>query len=182
MIYNHIISIIIIFNLLSISCSAAAHGPNLGRTLSRGADEASSSVIWPDGRNLPPGRGSAVDGAAIYAERCIACHGDRGRGGAGGELAGGNPDLAAAQPDQTVGTYWPYAMTLFDFVRRAMPLDAPWSLGDEEVYAVVAYLLSINGIVPADAVLDAAAIAAVRMPNRGGFEPIEGVASGPPRP
>lgn len=182
MTYNHLINITLIGSLFSVSWSAAGHGPELGRILSGSANEPPSSVIWPDGRNLPPGRGSAGDGAVIYAERCISCHGVRGRGGSGGELAGGNPDLTAAQPDQTVGTYWPYATTLFDFVRRAMPLDAPWSLGDEEVYAVVAYVLSINGILPADAVLDAATLAAVRMPNRGGFEPIEGVASGPTQP
>lgn len=134
---------------------------------------ADESVIWPDGRNLPPGRGRVADGAALFAERCIACHGRAGRGGPGGELAGGDPDLTRAQPDQTIGTYWPYATTLFDFIRRAMPLDAPWSLADDEVYALVAYLLSLNGLLPADATLDRAGLLAVQMPNREGFDAID---------
>jgi len=131
------------------------------------------NLVFPDGRGLPPGRGSKNAGAALYAARCAQCHGDEGRGGPGGELAGGDPDLTREQPDKTIGSYWPHATTLFDFVRRAMPLDAPWSLSNDEVYALVAYLLDLNGIaVPADG-LDAAALAAIRMPNRDGFRPVD---------
>lgn len=146
-----------------------AFGDALDTTSAARADD----IVWPDGRGLPAGRGSVTTGRVLYEQRCIACHGREGRGGIGGELAGGNPDLSAEQPDQNIGTYWPYATTLFDFVRRAMPLDAPWSLSNEEVYAVVAYLLHLNGLLPADAELDAGRLAALRMPNRDGFVGIE---------
>ncbi|MEQ8664072.1 MAG: c-type cytochrome [Gammaproteobacteria bacterium] len=161
------------------AASAADDGPRLGRPLAPAVAHAHVSVVFPDGHGLPPGQGSVHDGARLYAARCRSCHGVDGRGGPGGELAGGRPDLTAAQPDQTIGTYWPYATTVFDFIRRAMPMDAPWSLGDDEVYALTAYLLHLNGILPATAVLDAAALAAVRMPNADGFDAIE--APGPPR-
>ncbi len=132
-----------------------------------------NNLVFPDGQGLPPGTGTVASGAALYVARCIACHGTQGRGGSGGELAGGNPDLIVAQPDKTVGTYWPYATTLFDFIRRAMPLNAPWSLKNAEVYALVAYLLQLNSIVRADFVADAESIAALKMPNRDGFTPID---------
>ncbi len=132
-----------------------------------------ANLVFPNGVGLPPGHGSAAAGEALYVARCIACHGVNGRGGSGGELAGGNPDLTAAQPDKTIGTYWPYATTLFDFIRRAMPLTAPWSLKDAEVYALVAYLLQLNGIARADFVADAVSLAALKMPNRHGFTPID---------
>jgi cytochrome c len=125
--------------------------------------------ILPDGRNLPPGRGSVAEGAQIYTGLCIACHGAEGLGGANGDLAGGIGSLATESPVKTVGSYWPYATTLFDYVRRAMPYTAPGSLSDDDVYAVVAYVLHLGDILPADAVLDAGSLAAVRMPNRDGF-------------
>lgn len=147
--------------------------PAFGRPLSVDEFEAGATLITPDGRGLPEGGGSVAEGAAIYAARCIACHGRDGRGGPGGELAGGRPDLTLEQPDQTIGTYWPYATTLFDFVRRAMPHDAPWSLSDDEVYAVVAYLLELNGLLDEDARLDRSVLKAIEMPNADGFDGIE---------
>jgi S-disulfanyl-L-cysteine oxidoreductase SoxD len=147
--------------------------PRLGVPASESELSTRNNLVFPDGRGLPLGTGTVAAGEALYVARCIACHGANGRGGSGGELAGGNPDLMAAQPDKTIGTYWPYATTLFDFIRRAMPLDAPWSLKDAEVYALVAYLLQLNSIVRADFVADAASIAALKMPNRGGFTPID---------
>ena len=139
---------------------------------------AKDAGAWPalvraDGRGLPPGEGTVAAGRALYTERCLRCHGAEGRGGPGGELAGGTPDLRRASPDLTIGSYWPVATTLFDFIRRAMPMDAPRSLDDEQVYALCAYLLHLNGLWPADGRLDAAALAALRMPNRLGFEGIE---------
>lgn len=135
------------------------------------------SMIFPDGSGLPPGRGNATTGAALYATHCVACHGPGGRGGPGGELAGGTQPLTSDTPDQTIGTYWPYATTLFDFIRRAMPLQAPGSLSDDEVYALCAYLLAQNGIIAPDAELDRERLAAIVMPNREGFIPVEA----PPR-
>lgn len=132
-----------------------------------------ANLVFPSGDGLPSGQGTVNDGAVLYASRCLACHGLKGRGGSGGELAGGNPDLEAKQPDKTIGSYWPYATTLFDFIRRAMPLDAPWSLTNVEVYALVAYLLHLNGLVGADYIANAASMTALKMPNRDGFVPID---------
>lgn len=162
---------IILLSLISLGNWTLSRAAEIG--LGRPLEDLETSVVWPDGRNLPEGSGTVAVGAALYRNRCIACHGSDGRGGIGGELAGGNPDLTADQPDQTIGTYWPHATTLFDFVRRAMPLDAPWSLTTDETYAVVAYLLHINDLWPEDAVLDRAALRQVDMPNKSGFDPID---------
>ncbi len=131
--------------------------------------------IAPDGRNLPPGSGSVAQGLEIYRSQCAGCHGADGKGGVGERLVGGQGTLATANPIKTVGSYWPYATTLFDYIRRAMPMNAPQSLSADQVYAVSAYVLYLNGLVPQDAVLSAATLPEIRMPNRDGF-------SGDPRP
>jgi len=125
--------------------------------------------VRADGLGLPPGQGSVRDGEKIYADSCAACHGQNGEGGVGNKLVGGYGTLATAKPVRTVGSYWPYATTLFDYIRRAMPFNAPQSLTADQVYAVSAYVLYLNKIVPADAVLDAASLPKVAMPNRNGF-------------
>lgn len=127
--------------------------------------------IAPDGRGLPAGSGDVATGARVFATKCAACHGARGEGGLGDPLVGGLGTLSGAKPKRTVGSYWPYATTLFDYIRRAMPYNAPESLSADEVYAVSAFLLSQNGIVPADTRLDAASLPRVAMPNRDGFVP-----------
>lgn len=127
--------------------------------------------VSADGTGLPAGRGSIVEGKTVYQAKCAACHGAAGEGGIGDALAGGKGTLATAKPVKTIGSYWPYATTLFDYIRRAMPFGEPQSLSSEDVYAVSAYLLHLNGIVAADTVLDAASLPKVRMPNREGFEP-----------
>jgi mono/diheme cytochrome c family protein len=150
----------------------ADRGPGLG--VEATADEVARDAISipPDGAGLPPGEGSVAEGAEIYARACLACHGEAGAGGEGlVVLTGGVGSLTTDKPARTVSSYWPFATTLFDYIRRAMPLDAPQSLTDEEVYAVTAYVLSVDGIVPEDAVLDAASLPAVEMPNRDGFVP-----------
>ncbi len=149
-----------------------AETPHLGKPAAARALAGRDTLVFPDGRGLPPGGGTVAEGRALFERQCVACHGEAGRGGPGGELAGGNPDLTAPQPDKTIGSYWPHATTLFDFIRRSMPLNAPWSLRDDEVYALVAYLLDLNGIAVGER-LDAAALAAVRMPNRDGFRWID---------
>jgi cytochrome c len=131
-------------------------------------------AIAPDGRGLPPGKGSYAEGRKIYENSCVGCHGDKLQGvptaGLGGDkLIGGRGTLATEAPVKTVESYWPYATTLFDYVKRAMPLNAPGSLTDEQVYAVVAFILGEANIVPKTAVLDAKSLAAVQMPNRDGF-------------
>lgn len=144
-------------------------GPGLGRPAQAAAVTAADISIGPDGAGLPPGSGDVARGARVYAEKCQSCHGADGAGAPNDRLTGGIGSLATPRPVKTVASYWPYATTLFDYVRRAMPLQAPQSLSDDEVYAVVAYLLSVDGIVPRDAVMDARSLPGVRMPNRDGF-------------
>jgi mono/diheme cytochrome c family protein len=132
--------------------------------------------IGPDGAGLPPGRGTAADGAPIYAARCAGCHGKTGREGPNDVLVGRLPGDAfpfARDPraPKTIGSYWPYATTVFDYIRRAMPPDTPGSLKDEEVYGLVAYLLAMNELIPQDAVVDAASLPKVQMPARAHFVP-----------
>ena len=127
----------------------------------------------PDGRGLPEGSGSALQGKAIYQAQCVACHGEQLQGGLGDKLIGGRDTLVNSDPTKapvkTVESYWPYATTLFDYVKRAMPMVAPGGLSDDEVYAVTAYVLSQAKIVAPDAVLGKDSLAQVRMPNRDGF-------------
>jgi len=128
--------------------------------------------VRADGAGLPLGSGSVAQGQAIYQARCLACHGEKGEKGTAPRLAGGQGSLATKSPVLTVGSYWPYATTLYDYIHRAMPQDSPQSLTPSEVYAVTAYTLHLNGIVKADAVLDARSLAAIQMPNRDGFRPV----------
>lgn len=125
--------------------------------------------VSPSGAGLPPGHGAARQGEAIFAAKCASCHGAHGEGKPMVRLVGGIGTLRDKKPEKTVGSYWPYATTLFDYVRRAMPLNAPQSLSPDEVYAVSAYVLFLNGIVSQDATLDADNLAKVKMPNRDGF-------------
>jgi len=128
--------------------------------------------IGPDGAGLPPGRGTVAQGEAVYAAKCQACHGEKGAGRPNDVLVGGKGTLEAGKaPVKTVGSYWPYATTLFDYIRRAMPFTDSKSLTDDEVYAVSAYILNLNEIVGKDDVLDAQSLPKVRMPNRDGFIP-----------
>jgi S-disulfanyl-L-cysteine oxidoreductase SoxD len=125
--------------------------------------------IAPDGAGLPPGRGSVQQGGQIFADKCAACHGADGQGKPMDRLVGGAGTIATPKPVKTVGSYWPYATTLYDFIHRAMPFNAPQSLSPDEVYAVCAYVLYLNHLAPADAVLDAETLPKVAMPNRGAF-------------
>lgn len=134
-------------------------------------------VRGDDGQGLPPGRGTVAEGEKLYLEQCASCHGEFGEGnGRWPELMGGKGTLKGEDPRKTIGSYWPYAATVFDYVRRAMPFSAPQSLSDDETYAIVAYLLNINDLLPAEATLDARTLAAIEMPNRNGF------IAGDPRP
>lgn len=131
-------------------------------------------AIPPSGAGLPPGQGSAMEGAVVYRDQCAACHGEKLQGnlspGIGGDrLVGGRGTLSSNNPVKTTESYWPYATTLFDYVKRAMPFSAPGSLTDEQVYAVVAYILSEGGVIKADDILNATSLPKVRMPNRDGF-------------
>lgn len=160
--------------VVAVAIGGAAMAQSLGRPAPP-ADVAVADIsIGPDGAGLPPGSGSVAEGARVFAAKCVVCHGPEGKGAPGDRLTGGVGTLKSAQPVRTVASFWPYATTVFDYTRRAMPLTAPQSLTDDEVYAVTAYILSIDGIVPKDARLDAASLPRVVMPNRGGvvdFEP-----------
>lgn len=129
--------------------------------------------VRPDGTGLPPGKGSVTQGQKLYEQHCLACHGERGQNGAPGfdRLAGGIGTLNIAKPIRTVGSFWPYATTLYDYVNRAMPFPTPQTLTPDEVYAVVAYVLFVNNIVSEDAVMDARTLPKVKMPNADGFLP-----------
>jgi hypothetical protein len=122
-----------------------------------------------DGDNLPPGSGSVSHGHQVFDQQCASCHGAKGEGGIGDQLVGGQGTIATPKPVRTVGSYWPYAPTLFDYIRRAMPQNAPQSLDNKDVYAVSAYILNLNGLLPADTTLDARTLSAIRMPNRSMF-------------
>jgi cytochrome c len=127
--------------------------------------------IAPSGDGLPPGRGTVATGGQIYAHKCASCHGPTGVEGPSTRLIGGQGTLRSQDPIKTVGSYWPYATTLYDYIYRAMPFTTPQSLTSDEVYALVAWLLARNGIVKDDAVMDPATLPQVRMPNREGFIP-----------
>jgi mono/diheme cytochrome c family protein len=127
------------------------------------------SAIAPDGTGLPEGSGTVAAGRAVFANRCSKCHGEKGEGAVGPPLVGGQGTLATAKPLKTVGSFWPYATTVWDYTNRAMPFDQPGLLKPAEVYAVVAYVLNLNGIIGADQVMDAKTLPKVKMPNRDGF-------------
>lgn len=122
-----------------------------------------------DGNNLPAGSGTVSHGHDVFDQQCAGCHGAKGEGGVGDKLVGGQGTIATPKPVKTVGSFWPYAPTLFDYIRRAMPQNAPQSLTNEDVYAVSAYVLHLNGLLPADATLDAKSLPAIKMPNRNMF-------------
>ncbi len=127
-------------------------------------------VTTPDGRGLPPGKGSVSEGEKIFAEQCVTCHGEKAAGGSMyGSMVGGVGSFLTDKRKLTPGSMYPYAPILFDYIRRAMPMTAPESLTNDEAYALSAYILNLNDLVPADGVLDAKAITAIKMPNRDGF-------------
>jgi cytochrome c len=150
--------------------SSGPQGPGLGVPAPAAQIAGWDASIPADGTGLPAGSGTPAQGAEIYALKCIMCHGPEGAGALNDRLVGGVGTLTTAAPQRTIGSYWPYATTLFDYIRRAMPYPAPHSLTDPEVYALTAYLLNLNGIVAKDAVMDATTLPRVEMPNRGNFK------------
>src|SRR6266568_7049816 len=135
--------------------TASAAPPAFGAAVSAEEIARWDISVPPSGAGLPKGGGNARQGLKVYEEKCQSCHGAKGAGKPADPLAGGIGSLAGKAPQRTVGSYWPYATTLFDYVRRAMPITNPLSLSDDEVYAVSAYVLFLNGIVGEDAVMNA---------------------------
>jgi S-disulfanyl-L-cysteine oxidoreductase SoxD len=157
---------------LSLSAAALAETPDLGRPATPEEITLWDISIGPDGAGLPPGSGTPQQGELVYAAKCLPCHGAKGAGKPNDQLVGGLGTLTGDQnPVKTVGSFWPYATTLFDYVRRAMPFDAPKSLSNDEVYAVCAYILQLNGIIDQSAVMSSQTLARVQMPNHDGFVP-----------
>jgi cytochrome c len=148
----------------------AAESPNLGRVATPEEIAAWDISIGPEGVGLPPGSGTPKQGEAVYAAKCVACHGEKGAGKPNDQLVGGQETLAGDKPAvKTVGSFWPYATTVFDYVRRAMPYNESKSLTNDETYAVVAYMLNLNGIIADNDTMDAQTLRKVKMPNRDGF-------------
>ena len=157
---------------LALACTASAQAQSrygIGRPATPAEIAGWNTDIDREGHNLPPGSGTVSRGHEVFDQQCAACHGAKGEGGVGDQLVGGQGTLATPEPVRTVGSYWPYAPTLFDYIRRAMPQNAPQSLSNDDVYAVSAYILNLNGLLPADATLDAGTLPAIRMPNRDMF-------------
>jgi cytochrome c len=153
------------------SRAPAPAGFKLGQPISE-ADLAAwdIDVRTPDGRGLPPGRGTVAEGKAVYDAKCLSCHGADAKGGpVYGAMVGGIGSFKTPTRVVTPGSMYPYAPILFDYIRRAMPMDRPQTMTANEVYAVSAYLLHLNGLIPADAVMDQASLPRVQMPNRDGF-------------
>jgi S-disulfanyl-L-cysteine oxidoreductase SoxD len=156
---------------LGAGAASAADAPRFGQPIAP-ADIAPWDIsIAPDGAGLPPGSGTPAEGAQVYAKyACALCHGDNGAGGPGGALVGGGPLSGGDRlPAKLIGNYWPYATTIFDFTRRAMPWQQPKTLTDDEVYAVTAYILALNKIIGENDVMNAQTLPKVKMPNRDGF-------------
>jgi cytochrome c len=157
--------------LLAAGGANAAEIPRFGQPVTAAEIAPWDISIPPDGTGLPPGSGTAAQGEKAYAEHgCAACHGDKGTGGMSGPLVGGGPlDSKDRDPQKLIGNYWPYATTIFDFTRRAMPWQAPKTLTDNEVYALTAYILALNKIIGETEVMNAQTLPKVKMPNRDGF-------------
>ena len=154
--------------LLAVN-AGAADGPKLGREATEAEVAGWDISVLPDGRGLPAGSGTVAAGATVYAAKCQSCHGEKGAGKPNDQLAGGQGTLASPTPVRTIGSYWPYATTVFDYVRRAMPYQQPQSLTNDEVYAVTAYLLHLNGLIAENEVMNARTLPHVSMPNRSNF-------------
>ncbi len=163
--------------LLALPLAAAEPGWGLGEELPASRQVTLNQTVYPDGRNLPPGRGSVAEGRALYAQRCAGCHGESGSEGPASRLAGSDGFFSLADPlrplrirqfprhVQSVGAMWPYATSIFDYIRRAMPPQAPKSLDDAQTYALTAYVLHLNGLLAAHDTLDRTSLLHVRMPG-----------------
>ena len=154
----------------TISSGAIAQTPNLGKPIDPADIAAWDISILPDGTGLPPGSGTPAQGAPVYVQKCLMCHGVEGKGGPNNALIG-NPPLTGGDRDpvKTIANYWPYATTLFDYIRRAMPWMQPRSLANDEVYALTAYILALNKLIGENDTMDGQTLPQVKMPNRDGF-------------
>ena len=152
---------------------APASAPHLGKPMSAAEISQWDLSVFPDGRGLPAGRGTAKEGQALFATNCEHCHGPAGRGATAEELVGEPTPPTVDNPNKSIGPYWPHATTIFDFIRRSKPPEKPGSLTADQVYALTAYLLSANKVIDETAEMNAQSLAKVQMPNRDGFTRID---------
>jgi cytochrome c len=160
----------------AVAQSPAPTRLGIGRAATPEEVKALDIDVMPDGRGLPAGRGTVREGASVYSEKCASCHGAKGEGGTAERLAGRNDGDSFAYATnakliRTIGSYWPYATTLYDYTFRSMPFMQPGTLTPSETYSLVAFLLFQNGVIPEDAVMDRSSLPAVRMPARERFVP-----------
>ena len=153
----------------NVRLSAQSQTFGVGRTPTPEEIRDLGSAIAPDGQGLPAGSGSVSEGRAVFAAHCARCHGPTGEGDVGARLVGGQGTLRTPRPLKTVGSFWPYTTTLWDYINRAMPFDKPGGLSPSEVYAASAFILNLNGIIDDTQVMDAQTLPKIRMPNRDGF-------------
>jgi cytochrome c len=153
-----------------LTSGAAQEGPGLGVPATAEQIAGWDVSVGPDGAGLPPGSGTAAAGKTVYEAKCLACHGVDGAGQPNDRLVGGQGTLREAAPIRTIGSYWPYATTVFDYIRRAMPYVTPHSLTADETYAVTAYLLALNGVIQEGDVMNATTLPKVVMPNKSSFD------------
>ena len=163
--------VVAVIALVAVGCTRATvvETPNLGQPVTAAQIAGWDISVGPDGVGLPPGSGTPAKGASVYEQKCQACHGAKGAGQPNDRLVGGQGTLASKTPVRTIGSYWPYATTVFDYVRRSMPYLQPQSLSDDEVYAITAYLLSLNGIIGENDEMNASTLPKVKMPNQDNF-------------
>jgi S-disulfanyl-L-cysteine oxidoreductase SoxD len=164
-------SVIILWLAGAIPLAAQSPTYGVGKPPTPEEIRALGAAIAPNGEGLPGGSGTVAAGREVFAAQCARCHGPNGEGGVGATLVGGQGTLRSARPLKTVGSYWPYATTLWDYINRAMPFDQPGLLKPPEVYAAVAYILNLNGIIREDQMIDATSLPKIIMPNRDGFIP-----------
>lgn len=164
-------SVIVLCLVAAVPLAAQSPTYGVGRPPTPEEIRSLGSAISPDGEGLPEGSGTVAAGRELFAAQCSRCHGPNGEGNVGPILVGGQGTLASPRPLKTIGSYWPYATTLWDYINRAMPFDQPGLLKPPDVYAAVAYLLNVNGIIREDQVIDARSLPKIVMPNRNGFIP-----------
>lgn len=154
-----------------LSVAIFGQQPRIGKPASDDKIKAVDITVFPDGRGLPAGSGTAAKGKGIFKEKCAVCHNDQGQGREGQypALVGGIGSIKTPKPVKTVGSYWPYATTVFDYIRRAMPYDQPGTLQADEIYSLVGFVLNLNGIVGENDEINKDTLPKVKMPNRDGF-------------
>jgi S-disulfanyl-L-cysteine oxidoreductase SoxD len=167
--YHYVLLFILIGWLSACTNTSQVSGKvGLGSQISEQQIQKWNIDVGPSGVGLPPGSGSVAAGQVLYQQQCANCHGDKGQGGIANRLVGGG-GLNSNNPVKTVGSFWPYATTIFDYVKRSMPHNAPQSLTDDQVYSATAYILYLNKIIDQNTVMDAKTLPLVKMPNRDGF-------------